>query len=194
MTNTNVQIENAIKESKGCQFISMSTKTKPSLNKAQKLAASVAMGFDDIVDIEKHTFGQYQIGMSYENAVVNRGAKEQGVEIEFKAETLPWGQWVEGQENKLIENKGELYVRYYLLKNGVVRSMYYVGGKVATDEVAKMIETFCEKKESKRQTDAGLTKNQVKPCNVKISNIMEISIGGVVITRENEDIAVAPAA
>ena len=67
--------------------------------------------------VHKVVRGNYQIGYSYENAVNNRLDKI-GSDVEFKAESLPWGSWIEGQENKLIENKGSLYLRYYKHTNG----------------------------------------------------------------------------
>lgn len=76
MNNTfNQAVENAVKNAKGCQFISMRYVSEPKLNKGQKLAVSVLSGASDILPIEKVAFGQFQINYSYENAIINRGAK-----------------------------------------------------------------------------------------------------------------------
>ena len=179
MKNFNSVIAEQAKNAKGCQFISMRYVSSPALNKAQKLAVSVLGGFTEIVEITKEVFGQFQFNMSYENAVNNRGEKEQGEKIDFVAAPLKWGQWVEGAVNKLIEHKGELYLRYYELKNGKVESTYYVGGKLATDEQVKLIKEFTEKGEVKSQAEAGLTENQVIARTVKLDNIKEITISGV---------------
>ena len=78
-------IESAIRGIKGCTFISMRYTSEPSLNKSQKLAVSLMGGFDGIVPIVKVTDGQFQANYSYENAVNNRGEKEQGQPIDFVA-------------------------------------------------------------------------------------------------------------
>ena len=57
-----------------------------------------------------------QVNYSYESAVNNR-LEKQGSERVFKAQSLPWGAWVEGFENKLIEHKGNLYLCYYDVAN-----------------------------------------------------------------------------
>ena len=178
---------NAVKENKqGCQMISMGYVSEPSMNKSQKLAASLMGGFSEIVPIEKITFGQFQFNYSYENAVNNRGEKEQGEEINFVAQPLRWGHYVEGLENKVIEHKGELYLRFYGLKNGKVENTYFVGGKPATDEQIAFIKECTERKEVKTQSEAGLTENQVIARSVKFTNILMITMGGVTLRRNKE--------
>ena len=178
-------IESVIRSIKGCTFISIRYTSEPSLNKSQKLAVSLMGGFNEIVPIVKVTDGQFQANYSYENAVNNRGEKEQGKPIDFIAAPLRWGQWVEGQVNKLIENKGELYFRFYGLKNGKVENEYFVGGKPATSEQIEFIKKCTEKGEVKSQASAGLTENQVIVRNIKLSNIIELAINGATI-RNNE--------
>ena len=184
MSTFNQAVENAVKNAKGCQFISMRYVSEPKLNKGQKLAVSVLSGASDILPIEKVAFGQFQINYSCENAVNNRGAKEQGAPIDFVAAPLRWGVWVAGQENKLIENKDTLYLRFYGVQNSKVETTYYVGGKLATDEQVKLIKEFTERGQVKSQADAGLTENQVICRDVKIDNILEITISGVTYTRK----------
>lgn len=178
-TNFEEMVVNAIKAMKGCQFIQMGYVSVPSMNKAEKLAVSVMGGFSEIVPIIKVVRGQFQAGFNYGNAVNNRGEKEQGEPIGFVPGPLRWGQWVEGQVDKLIEHKGELYFRYYGLQNGKVESKYYVGGKAATAEQAEFIKKCTERGEIKSQASAGLTENQVITRNVKISNIFALTIKGV---------------
>jgi hypothetical protein len=48
------------------------------------------------------------VGANYENAV-NREGNRQGIETDFTGGQLPWGQWLIA--NKIIENKGKLYLR-----------------------------------------------------------------------------------
>ena len=172
-------IVKAIKALKGCQFISLSYVSEPSLNKSQKLALSLMAGFSGIVPIVKFARGQFQVGFSYENAVNNRGEKEQGAPIDFVAAPLRWGSWVEGQVNKLIEHKGELYLRFYGLQGGKVEDLYFIGGKPANAEQVEFTKQCTERGEVKTQAAAGLTENQVIARSVKISNIVGITIDGV---------------
>jgi hypothetical protein len=174
------EIINEIKGVKGCQFIHLGYVSEPSLNKAQKLAISVMGGFEEIVPIVKVSRGQFQVNYSYENAVNNRAEKECGAPVGFVAQSLPWGKWVDGQVNKLIEHKGEIYLRFYGLKNGKVENEYYVGDKPATNEQVKLIKQFTERGGIFTQANAGLTENQVIARNVKVSNILSLSVDGKV--------------
>ena len=176
-------LENTIKSAKGCQFVSMVYVSEPSMNKAEKLAVCLMGGFDEPVKIEKRTSGNFQINYSYENAVNNRGEKEQGRPIDFVAAPLRWGQWVEGQVNKLIEHKGELYLRFYGLHGGKVENEYFVGGKSASAEQIEFIKKCTERGEVKSQASAGLTENQVICRSVKLANILELTICGLTLRR-----------
>ena len=189
MANNNFEssLLNLAKSVKGSQFISLNYISEPSMNKAQKAAVRAMSGADDSAVIEKMTSGQFQFNMVYENAVNNRGEKEQGAPIDFVAAPLSWGSWVDGLVNKVIENKGEVYLRYYGLKNGKVESEYFVGGKPATDEQIALIKQFTEKKPSATQAAAGLTENQVVCRVVKIENILEITLNGT--TLKNNSLA-----
>ena len=143
------------------------------------LAISAMGGFEEIVPIVKVSRGQFQVNYSYENAVNNRAEKECGAPVGFIAQSLPWGKWVDGQVNKLIEHKGEIYLRFYGLKNGKVENEYFVGGKAATEEQVSLIKQFTERGEVKSQASAGLTENQVKPFTVKFGDILTIKVNGI---------------
>lgn len=171
---------------KSCQCISLCYISEPSMNKAQKAAVRVLSGADDSAVIEKRTCGQFQFNYSYENAVNNRGAKEQGAPIDFVAAPLSWGSWLEGFVNKVIEHKGDLYLRFYGLKNGKVENEYFVGGKAATEEQVALIKQFTERGEVKSQASAGLTENQVIARNVKFSNIVSVKMNGISLTRKSK--------
>lgn len=120
-----------------------------------------------------------QLNYSYENAVNNRLAK-QGDEKNFVAQSLPWGQWVEGQENKLIEHKGSLYLRYYDVANADRGRIWFVNGRYATaEEFQKIMDYLKSKKtDSNRQTEVGLVENQVKPKVVKLVNVLRLAVNG----------------
>lgn len=120
-----------------------------------------------------------QLNYSYENAVNNR-LEKQGDEKSFIAQSLPWGQWVEGQENKLIEHKGSLYLRYYEVANANRSRVWFVNGRHATaEEFQKIIQYLNSKKtDSNRQAEVGLVENQVKPKVVKLENVLRLAVNG----------------
>ena len=178
----NTSVVNAVMNIIGCQFAHLTYVSTPSLSKAQKAAI---VGSTEPTTIEKIVAGIVQLNYSYANAVNNRGEREQGAPIDFVAAPLPWGTWVENQENKLIEHKGELYLRFYGLKNGKVENAYFVGGVPATEAQVALIKQFTDRPiESKKQAEAGLTENQVVPRNVKFANILSITMDGVTLTRK----------
>lgn len=126
-----------------------------------------------------------QVNYSYENAVNNRLAK-QGNEKNFVAQSLPWGEWVKGQENKIITHKGTLYLRFYTATNSKIESIWLVNGRIATaEEFSKIMDYLkSKKKESKTQADAGLIENQVSPKVVKIENITRLAVNGQVWEKQ----------
>lgn len=187
MNTFDIQVENEVKSVKGCQIAHIEYVSEPSLNNSQKLAIAMMSGNSEIVPIEKIASGEFQINFSYENAVNNRGTKEQGEPINFVAQSLRWGKWVEGQENKLIEHKGEKYLRLYRMKNVKVNYEYYVGGKPATVAQIAFIEACTKKDDVKTQTEAGLTENQVVCRSVKISNILAMTTNGKKFVREEHE-------
>ena len=85
-----------------------------------------------------------------------------------------------------IEHKGDLYLRFYGLKNGKVANEYFVGGKAATEEQAALIRQFTERGDVKSQASAGLTENQVIARNVKFSNIVSVKMNGISLTRKGK--------
>lgn len=52
--------------------------------------------------IEKSTIGNYRINLSYQKMKINEGIQTQ---------ELPWGQWLVGYENSIIEYKNNYYLR-----------------------------------------------------------------------------------
>lgn len=186
-TNNNFEssLLNLVKGVKGNQFISMCYISAPSMNKAQKAAIRALSGADESAVIEKRTCGQFAVNYVYQNAVNNRGEKEQGAPIDFVAAPLSWGEWVEGLVNKVITHKGELYLRFYGLKNGKVENAYFVGGVPATEAQVALIKQFTDRPiESKSQAEAGLTENQVVARSVKFANILSVTMDGVTLTRK----------
>ena len=100
-----------LKGFKGCSKMSMSVTTKVKLNKKSrvtKISSIEAFGGD--------VFSSYRLkanyNVNYENSVNNQLARE-GKEKTFNALSLPWGEWLEGEENKIIAHKNNFYLRYY---------------------------------------------------------------------------------
>lgn len=120
-----------------------------------------------------------QLGYSYENAVNNR-LRKQGDEATFEAENLKWGHWVDGFENKLIEHKGEYYLRYYHMRNADMECKWMINGVVASSEQVRKIMDYltANKQTSNRQAECGLVDNQVVPRAVKVSGIIRLAVNG----------------
>lgn len=155
---------------KGCQFANLQYVTDGGIPK------KVING-----NVTKLVTTQCQLNYSYENAVNNR-LEKQGCERTFKALSLPWGQWVEGFENKLISHKDNLYLRYYDVANAKTTSVWFVDGRLATQDelfkIAEYIVSKSKKNTSNRQAEVGLTENQVSPKVVKLSGIVKLTVNG----------------
>ena len=136
--------------------------------------------------VEKVVEKQVQLNYSYENAVNNR-LERQGDERLFVAQSLPWGSWLKGLENKVIEHNGEYYLRVYSVNSGTkVKNDYFINGVLANDEEIKIIKEYekSKKKVSGTQAEYGLLENQVKPSAIKFSGIIELKVGGEIYERE----------
>lgn len=137
--------------------------------------------------VEKITKAVLQYGYSYENAVNNRIAEGE----EFKADELPWGEWVEGFENKILMHKGELYARFYEKKNDHREVIYLINGQIATEEQVAIIKQFTPKSNSKKQEEVGLEyEEQVKPRTYKFSSIVSLKCGKLEYNRFEVGVAV----
>jgi hypothetical protein len=114
---------------------------------------------------------------SYQNAVNNR-LKKAGLEADFTANPLPWGEWFVA--NKIIGHKGAKYVRFYLHKNSNTKTEYFHNGDQLTgSELANAKLFFTEHSESNRQSEAGLEESeQSKPFTINIENILQINVNG----------------
>jgi hypothetical protein len=132
--------------------------------------------------VEKDVQMQVQLNWGYENVVNNR-LEKQGDERVFKAQSLRWGAWFEGQVNKIILHKGELYLRAYTMNSNTKKVVsYFVDGVAATAEQIAIIKEYEQSKNkvSATQSESGLTENQVRPMSIKFTNILELRVNGVV--------------
>lgn len=114
---------------------------------------------------------------SYQNAVNNR-LKKAGLEADFTANPLPWGEW--SVANKIIEHKGAKYVRFYVHKNSNAKTEYFYNGDLLQGGELQQAKTFFQDHtESNRQSEAGLdVSEQSKPFTIQINNILQINVNG----------------
>lgn len=168
-------------------FVRVNSVTEPKLLKRGNPLAGAK-----VIKLTKATL---QFGYSYENAVNNRIEKINSYIDEndmfdgeivydiiekpnFKAEELPWGKWVDGQVNRILEHNGEYYGRFYEVKNGNREVIYLVNGEIATEEQVEIIKQFTPKSKSNRQEEVGIeVENQVKPRTYKFSSIVGLKCG-----------------
>ena len=80
--------------------------------------------FKDAI-IEKHTQTVIRMGISYQNMKQNQNR------ITGK---LPWGQWMAGYENYLIEHKEKVYLRLYRDSIHQEKTVWYLNGKETTEK------------------------------------------------------------
>lgn len=161
---------NALKAEKGHQMIGMTYTNEVKMNKT---------GNPYYGRVTKVVKGQFDFNASYENKVNNK-IDRKGIEGEdFKSDSLRWGQWMAGQVNKLIEHKGEVYVRCYPLKDKKPTTTYFLDGKECTEQDMEYIRPYFPAKNtnSAKQESAGLNKDeQVQPLAIKVSNILRLSV------------------
>ena len=140
---TNQEIMAKVLEAKKGRYISLS--------KAKDLGEGVVKETDMVI----------RLGVSYANMSINEG-KQTG--------SLPWGHWVEGMENLVLEHKGNYYLRITSTtpenpESGadVIATRYLLNGEVISKESA--IAIVGEKK----------MKGSASPVyNLKFENILRI--------------------
>ena len=162
-----------VSDLKGCQFASMVYENDA---KCKKIVEKELGKVTKLVEIKN-----IQVGADYESAVNRRIVKAGGQPV-FESKSLPWGKWVDGQVDKLIEHNGQLYLRYYEVANTTQTVTYKVNGVEATSAQVKFIEenlTADGKKTfsySNRQAAFGLVDEdeQVTPRSINTDNIIEI--------------------
>jgi hypothetical protein len=109
-------------------------------------------GISDV--ITKSVRSTVQVGAKHDNRASVIEARANG-EAPAENQGLPWGQWVEGLENRLIEHKGAFYVRLYPIHNAdgtprACKTVYRLNGKSVSRAVIESLclaSEFAEKKE-----------------------------------------------
>ena len=139
-------IFNELNAINGCRIVAIEYVSDAKMNKRGNPLANF--------NVTKHVKMTCQFGYNYQNAVNNR-AEKNGENRDFVADTLPWGSWL--VPNKFISHNGDIYVRFYGMKNAAAVVTYYVDGQPATPAEIDIIKRFTPmRKESalRHQTSA----------------------------------------
>lgn len=99
-----------------------------------------------------------RLGVNYANMAINK-------DRETPIQSLPWGHWVEGLENLVIEHKGNYYLRVANSYSDHNKSTYYLDGVEISKE--KAIEILGEKKLKSGNPDV---------YNIKFENILSLGV------------------
>ena len=166
---------------------SIESTNKVTLRKTSVLDGSVK--FNDVFDGDIFVTRTQHVAYNwnYENAVNNQ-RKREGITEKFVSQGLPWGEWVEGGENKIITHKGEYYLRYYDGKkanknNGTGESIYhYEDGTELTEQELELMKQFKSKAKPKSKTQG--VEEEVQPRAIKINGLNRVTIGGNTYTRK----------
>lgn len=171
---------------KGNAIVTIDYVSNIRMNKGGRSCANVLYGHD----VVRYTRTQMQIGNIYENSVNNRSEKESDVRT-FETEGMKGMEWVKFPYILTNTNRTQLYVRFYKMRNAFKESYVVVDGHIATDEELAIIKEYEVKNNyvSVKQAENGLTENQVKPINLKIENILKLSVNGAEYKSEREVIA-----
>ena len=132
----NQQILNALKNHKKGTYVNL-TKTKDYGN-----------------GLIKETDMVIRLGVSFQNMKVNEGRT---------VGSLPWGNWVEGLENYVIEHKGNYYLRVSNTNSHIAKSKYLLNNVEVSKDVAETLVN--PKKLASKASDV---------YNIKFENIVKI--------------------
>lgn len=184
---TDEQLLNAIKVStlgKGQSFASITATSMPKMTKKHRVSK---VPFNECFkgEVFKTYSMQCNVNVKYENAVNNQLKREGKNQLTFNGHSLPYGQWVEGLENIVIEYKGEYQLRYFqdLAGNSSGSVLYhYANGEELTAQEIKQLNGFLPKKSPAK--NQGTTEKEIKPRNIKFSGITELKLNGQHIVRK----------
>lgn len=102
----------------------------------------------------KETEMVIRLGVSFQNMKVNEGRT---------TGNLPWGKWVEGLENYVIEHKGNYYLRVSSTNSHIAKSKYLLNNIEVSKDVAETVVN--PKKLASKPSDV---------YNIKFENIVKI--------------------
>lgn len=129
------------------------------------------------------------VGADYAAMVQRQETKVTGKPATFQAEPLPWGEWVAGQEGKVITHKGKTYLRISLppnVRQPKARVTYRTtGGRfIPKREALTFIPTPAP---SQRQEDVGVQGSmEVKVRTFALDSIRYVKLDGQIMKVKGE--------
>ena len=127
----------------------------------------------EIVAVQK--YANVGFGADYGNAVRNR-LKKAGSNVEFTADALPYGEWIEGSKTAIMSKTNGAQIRFYRQANTKVSVQYYLNGKLTLKENLPDVMPLERKQSSAKQEAQGLPQEaQAKPFNLILSQIEAVN-------------------
>ncbi len=132
------------------------------------------------------------VGADYQKSVEREAGRQGADASEFEAEKLPWGEWVKGLEGKVIQHKGELFLRTQstpgqraAIPAHLLGYFDATGKELAKESVAPFIKEAGES--AKQQDEAGLD-STIWVRTYKLSSVEQVTINGEVYQLEGDKI------
>lgn len=147
--------------------------TYAKIEKTNKKCRKTGIPFNgEIVAVQK--YANVGFGADYGNAVRNR-LKKAGSNVEFTADSLPYGEWVEGSKTAIMSKTSGMQVRFYRQANTKVSVQYYLNGQLTRKE--DLPDVLQNRKQSSAKQEAhGLPQEaQAKPFNLILSQIEAVN-------------------
>jgi hypothetical protein len=113
------------------------------------------------------------VGDQYEKGVQKKADKE-GLDVEFKAQPLRWGEHWRGHES-IIYHNGKFYLQVRVLQSNNVEYQWNDGTPLTEKEELAIREFFPQKKEGTRQP----AEEKVIYRTVSVENITEVRMMGI---------------
>ena len=180
--NNSKELATTLRGFKGASLCSIELTTKVKMNKKSRVS-----GVPTVEAFKGDVYRSYKeagmFGVNYENAV-NNTLKRENKENDFKADSLPWGEWFD--TNKIIAHKDEFYLRYYVNMSANSKAdkgsvYHYEDGTPLTPEEVALIPEYTAPKRSGSGRQG--TEKAVEPRTAKMSGIKKIKVGGATFTR-----------
>jgi len=168
---------------KGQSFASITATSMPKMTVKHRVSKTP---FNEVFkgEVYKTYSMQCNINVKYENAVNNQLQREGMKQMTFTGYSLPYGEWVEGLENIVIEYNDSYQLRYFegMSNNTKGEVIYhYANGEELTEWEREQLKGFLPKK-SKAKNQG--TQKEVKPRNIKFSGITELKMNGFHLVRK----------
>lgn len=183
------KIYNALNNVKGNTILGITYFSDVRMNKGGRACANPLWGHK----VVRVTTTEFQFGNIYENSVNNRSEKESGIRV-FETEAPKGKVWEKFPYFLKNLDGSKTYVRFYKMRNIKGSSFILVDGHLMTEDEMAIIKEYEQKKTytSQKQSEAGLTENQVEVRDINVDNILRIVLKGdeIVNTIAEETIKV----